>query len=509
MQTQSPDEQLVNFYRNLFMPNADTLTSQAEIFPWSHNFATGIEAIDVQHHKLVDLLNKLACHMAFGSDVVTLHAVFDELADYAVYHFETEEGLWNQYLSGDDMTLVHAQSHQDFVDEVLKVRQQAGGFDTEQAATDLVAFLTHWLAFHILEEDVHMAHIVLGLQRGESLQQAKVNAVLNMKGSAHVLIAAVLNMYDSLSERTLTLLREVDQRRRAEEKLRLASNIIESSTDAIFVTDPLGLITDVNPAFCQNVQRARESLLNQPIAVVKSDIFDTRKGREAWLLAQQTGHWEGELGSRTPDGELETVWLKLSVLKDKALDDVHFVGMVSSISQLVLHHHALEAAANFDVLTGLPNRRLLSDRLTQALERSKRSGTCLAVCYLDLDNFKPVNDAHGHDVGDKVLQVVAQRMLQVLRGADTVARIGGDEFVLLLGDLMHAQEATPLIERLLFDIVQPIQVDQNQLQVGASLGATLFPADASTPQELLKHADWALYQAKAQGKGCYRLFATD
>ena len=145
------------------------------------------------------------------------------------------------------------------------------------------------------------------------------------------------------------------------------------------------------------------------------------------------GECLGEITARRPDGGLESLWLTLSTVKDELQQDVHYVGMVSSISQLVERHHALEAAANFDVLTGLPNRRLLTDRLTQAIERSKRSGSLLAVCFTDLDGFKKVNDTLGHDAGDEVLKTVALRLTQTLRGADTVARLGGDEFVLLLG----------------------------------------------------------------------------
>jgi len=131
----------------------------------------------------------------------------------------------------------------------------------------------------------------------------------------------------------------------------------------------------------------------------------------------------------------------------------------------------------------------------------------LAVCYLDLDHFKPINDTLGHDAGDVVLRVAAQRMAQALRGADTVARVGGDEFVLLLCDLSHAQEAGQLLARLLQDVSQAIEVGTQRVQVGASIGATLYPLDTGTAEELLKHADLALYQAKADGRGCYRLFA--
>jgi diguanylate cyclase (GGDEF)-like protein/hemerythrin-like metal-binding protein/PAS domain S-box-containing protein len=483
------------------------LIAQAEIFPWSDNFATGIDAIDLQHHKLVDLLNALAGHMAFGSDELTLLQVFDELASYAVHHFETEEAIWRQHLGDDAMATAHHQTHLDFVAEVGRVRGIAGALSDDETIEQIVSFLTHWLAFHILEDDTHLARIVLAVQNGKPLTEAKAFATQQMSGAAHILIEAVLKMYDSLSTRTLALLREMGQRQRAEAKLRISSNIIESSADAIFITDTQGLIIDANPAFCQHMQTGHNDLLGQSIIALKASLFVDATGLNIWDAATQAGHWAGQRQCRRPDGVLESVWLTLSTVKDEVHHTVHYVGMLSSISQLVQQHQALETAANHDLLTGLPNRRLLDDRLAQAMERSKRTNTLLTVCYLDLDHFKPINDTLGHDAGDVVLRVIAQRMAQALRGADTVARVGGDEFVLLLCDLAHAQEATQLLARLLQDVSQPIEVGTHLLQVGASMGATLYPMDTGTAQELLKHADLALYQAKACGKGCYRFFA--
>lgn len=345
-----------------------------------------------------------------------------------------------------------------------------------------------------------MAQIVLRTQSGASLSDAKHAAGQHLQGAAHVLIEAVLQMYDSLSTRTLALLREITQRRQAEAKLRLANDIIESSADAIFITETQGLITDANRAFLRDVKRSREALLGQPIASVKAELF-VDQGVDIWAAATRAGHWAGELTVRRPDGSQESLWLTLSTVKDELQKDVHYVGMVSSISQLVERHHALEAAANFDALTGLPNRRLLTDRLTQAIERSKRSGNLLAVCFMDLDGFKKVNDTRGHDAGDEVLKAVARRLTQTLRGADTVARLGGDEFVLLLGDLSQAQEATGLLERVLREVSQPIELPAGPVQVGISIGVTLYPNDGVGPEELLKHADMALYLAKAKGKG--------
>jgi diguanylate cyclase (GGDEF)-like protein/hemerythrin-like metal-binding protein/PAS domain S-box-containing protein len=482
------------------MPTTDALTDQSQIFPWSDKFSTGIDLIDEQHQVLVALLNKLAMHMSTGSDDLTLGAVYDELTDYTIYHFNAEEGIWGQYFGEDPLATKHYATHKDFVAEVARLRSKLFSFEREQEFEEVVSFLTQWLAFHILETDAYMAQIVLSLRNGMAMSEAKQVAGQRLQGATHVLIEAVLQMFTGLSNRTLALQREISQRRAAEAKLRLANDIIENSADAIFITNAQGLITDANRAFLQDVKRSREALLGQPIATVKAALF-ADQGKDIWAAATRSGHWAGEVSTRRPDGSQETVWLTLSTVKDEAQADLHYVGMVSSISQLVERHHALEAAANFDALTGLPNRRLLTDRLDQCIERSKRSGSLLAVCFMDLDGFKKVNDTHGHDAGDAVLKVVAERLTQTLRGADTVARLGGDEFVLLLGDLSHAQEATGLLERVLREVSQPIDLPAQQVQVGISIGVTLYPDDAAGPDELLKHADLALYQAKTNGKG--------
>lgn len=483
------------------------MNSNTEIFPWSDHFDTGIETIDRQHRVLVGLLNKLALQMTRGSDELAIYAVFDELVDYTVHHLQTEEAIWQQYFGTDELLLKHVKSHQSFVTEVRRWRSMTGVLSDEEVVGKIVAFLTRWLAFHILEDDSRTARVVLALQSGQSLPAAKEAAVLRATAASNVVMQAVLKMYDNLSARTLAMLRAISQRERAEGKLRLASSIIESSADAIFITDTQGRLIDVNPAFCHDAGLAPEALIGRAIASVKPLMFDSDKGREAWAIACQIGRWTGELSNRKPSGELEAVWLSLSIVKDGVPGVERVVGMVSSISQLLERHQALEAAANNDVLTGLPNRRLLGDRMEQAMERSKRNSTMLAVCLLDLDGFKAVNDTWGHAAGDEVLKVVTQRMLLALRGADTVARLGGDEFVLLLGELDSTQELSQLLERLLGDIATPIDLDRGPVQIGASIGAALYPSDATHPDDLLKFADVAMYAAKAQGKQCWRLYS--
>ena len=184
----------------------------------------------------------------------------------------------------------------------------------------------------------------------------------------------------------------------------------------------------------------------------------------------------------------------------------HYVGTFFDISHIKAHEAELERIAHYDTLTGLPNRRLLADRLQQQLARTRRSGHSLAICYLDLDGFKPVNDRLGHEAGDQLLIEIGQRLKNALRVGDTVARLGGDEFVLLLCDLAPEEECVPVLERVLAAIAAPLYLHGQQVAVSASIGVTLFPRDDANPDFLMRHADHAMYQAKGAGKGRFHLF---
>lgn len=477
------------------------------IFPWNKNFEIGIAEIDEQHRKLVDLLNQLASHLAYGSDTPEMTRVFDELADYALYHFKTEEAIWRQYMPDDEMPTEHEQTHRDFVTEVLKLKSDQMSLPRDELVDEIISFLTHWLAFHILESDKHMANIVFSLQQGQSLQVAKENARVSMSGATHVLIDTVLTMYDSMSARTLQLMREIAERERIEARLHLSRSVIDSTLEAVFITDAQGVIVDTNPAFCQDVQQEHEQIVGMDIKDIKPSLFSQGKMDGIWRDAGDLGHWAGELLGRNVQGSIEPVWLALSSIKDKQGCVSHYVGLLSSMSQLLNRQHSLEEAAHHDVLTGLPNRRLLQDRLTQAIMRSNRTGHNLAVCYLDLDGFKRVNDTLGHEAGDEVLRCVSVRLNKLLRGEDTVARLGGDEFVLLLGDLERVEEAGLLLSRLLQDIAKPIPFEDTAILVTASIGVTIYPFDQGSSALLLKHADEAMYTAKNSGKSRYSLYS--
>lgn len=480
--------------------------SPSDIFPWNENFQTGLTVIDVQHRKLVELLNKLASHLASEVGESELNLVFDELTDYAQYHFKTEEAVWRKYLPVDELMLQHTDAHQEFVTEVNDLRGKEDTLATEQVIEEIVIFLTHWLAFHILETDKHMAKIVLSVQLGLSLDEAKEKAGMEMNGALRVLIETILNMYDTLSTRTLQLMREVAERQRAEEKLRLSRTVIDSTLEAIFITDENGMVIDTNPSFCLDLQLEHEQIMGKDVRQLKPSLFSPNKSDEIWKAAIENGHWAGETVGRDANGEIEGAWLALSSIKNSEGVITHFVGVVSSITHLVKRQQILEVEANHDALTGLPNRRLLQDRLSQAITRSNRGGRVLAVCYLDLDGFKQVNDTLGHDAGDDVLRLIAGRISKMLRGEDTVVRLGGDEFILLMGDLESEEYAVQLLNRLLKDIAQPMVIHGKQAKVSASVGVTFYPGDPSTPELLLKHADEAMLTAKREGKSRYHFY---
>ena len=482
------------------------MITPAVIFPWNENFETGLPVVDEQHRKLVDLLNKLASYLAYGVEAIELNRVFDELADYAVYHFKTEEAIWEEFLPEDEMSSTHVKTHQDFVVEVVRLKADMDSLSSTLVVDKVVSFLTHWLAFHILETDKHMAKIVLAIQQGLPLPDAKDRANTEMSGAMRVLIETILHMYDHLSSRTLELLREIGERQRAEEGLRLSKNVIDSTLEAIFITDSECMLIETNPSFCLAVGRQHQDMMGVSIRQIMPSLFSQEKYDEIMKEVIAGGHWTGELSGRNASDELEAVWLTLSVIKNDEGDITHFVGVLSSISQLLQRHQGLLDAANHDILTGLPNRRMLQDRFAQAMTRCKRNGRLLAVCFLDLDGFKLVNDTLGHDAGDEVLRVVAARLSQIVRGDDTVARLGGDEFVLLLGEIEGESGVAQLLERLLEDVARPIAIDGESATVTASIGVTLCADEQAGLDALLLRADEAMYAAKSNGKSQYQFY---
>lgn len=476
-----------------------------DVFPWNENFETGIPRIDEQHRKLVHLLNVLASHLAFQSDAPTLNGVFQELADYAAHHFATEEAIWHESLAEDEIEALHQHSHSNFMVEVIKLKGEENNFPLEKVMEDILSFLTHWLAFHILEEDMRMAKTVQAIQSGMPVDQAKAQADKQMSGAMKVLINTILDMYDSLSARTIQLAREMAERKRAEDKLRLAANVVENTLDAICITDRECRVLEANPAFYESTGYTPEEVIGHKIKELKSGLAEEQFNAMVMELVDKGEHWSGQVANRTRGGEIEHEWLTMSSVQDEGTVR-NYVAVFSNITHLIKQQRRLERIAHHDALTGLPNRLLLADRLVQATAHAKRDQEFVAVCFLDLDGFKPVNDLLGHAAGDELLKEIARRLQQVVRGNDTVARIGGDEFVMLLGEMKQADDYKILLQRVLREISMPISVAGSSAHVTASIGVTVYPVDEGDVDTLMRHADEAMYQAKRMGKSQYCLY---
>ncbi|MGZ4957733.1 MAG: bacteriohemerythrin [Methylomonas sp.] len=477
-----------------------------EIFPWNENFPTGIPQIDEQHQQLVHLLNQLASHVVEHNSTLSLDKILDQLADYAYYHFQAEENIWHEYLVDDEWAQEHISAHREFIESVKALQKSQVFRPTENLLEEILSFLTHWLAFHILESDKRLAKTVSAIQSGLSLEQAKVKAAEEMSGAAKLLIETILGMYDMLSARTLRLTREMMERQKAEANLRMAANVVENTLDAICIADENFRIIDVNPALCRLVELERDAIVGMNFNDLNSGLADENTAARIWSDVVRQGHWRGEIWNRRRNGDLQPEWLTLSAVKDDIKGVSNYVGIFSSVSQLLEQHHNLQRIAHHDALTGLPNRLLLADRLSLAIANAQRNQAFLAVCYLDLDGFKQVNDNYGHAAGDLLLKEIAQRIKKNLRGEDTVARLGGDEFALLLVGMKFADDYRDLLGRIIHKVSQPVDYADNAVKVSASIGVTIYPLDQAGPDELLRHADQAMYAAKQQGKSQYSFY---
>ena len=305
---------------------------------------------------------------------------------------------------------------------------------------------------------------------------------------------------------TLSSGEDITERQHAEARLKLAASVFTHAREGITITDARGGIIEVNDTFSRVTGYSRDEALGQNPRLLQSGRHGPDFYALMWTELGSKGYWSGEVWNRRKNGEVYAELLTISAVRDASGKTQNYVALFTDITPMKDHQRQLESIAHFDALTGLPNRVLLADRLSQGLLQSQRRQKALAVAFLDLDGFKSVNDNHGHEVGDHLLIALAQRMKAALREGDTLARIGGDEFVAVLVDLEGAAACEPVLLRLLQAAADPVTVDDVILQVSASIGVTHYPQDGSEADLLMRHADQAMYQAKQAGKNRYHLF---
>lgn len=307
----------------------------------------------------------------------------------------------------------------------------------------------------------------------------------------------------------VVLARDITERFKAQQHLKLLANVFKFAREGISITDIKGNIIDVNKSFSNITGYQREEVLGKKSSILKSNLQDRDFYKAVWATISEKGFWSGEMWNRHKSGEIYAELITISALYDNKGQVQNYMGIFSDITVLKENQKRLEYMGHYDILTQLPNRVLLADRLQQAIIHADRNDNSLAVLFIDLDGFKEVNDLYGHDVGDQLLVKVSERMQAALRAEDTLARLGGDEFVAVLVDLESPQSCEPLLKRMLTSISEPIMIGEHLVKVSASIGVVLYPSDHSDADLLVRHADQAMYQAKQEGKNRFRYFDVD
>ena len=296
------------------------------------------------------------------------------------------------------------------------------------------------------------------------------------------------------------LQRELEQREAREAELMLAQSVFANAVNAIIVADERSGIVSVNPAFGALTGFDAAEAVGQKLTLIHAEQFPPDYYREPWQQMMAEGHWSGELWHRRKDGGLFCGAMNISRVPVPAGQPQRYVGIMADVTERRRRDEHLQQLALQDPLTGLANRTQLQARLDEALRRGNRDGGLVALLYIDLDRFKPVNDELGHDVGDALLCEQAQRLKGLVRHGDVAARVGGDEFVLLLDGLDDLRHADQVAARALDSLTRPVEVGSHRLQVGASIGVAGGPAVNWTAEALTKAADAAMYVAKAGGR---------
>lgn len=309
--------------------------------------------------------------------------------------------------------------------------------------------------------------------------------------------------------RTLGTLQDVTQQMQADAKLRQAAAVFKNTAEGVIITDLKGTILEVNRAFTRITGYDREDIVGQNPRVLKSGRYSRDFYREMWHSLINHGNWQGEIWNRRKNGSTYPELLTISTVTDDNGTRSGYVGVFSDITKVKESEAKLHHLAHHHPLTDLPNRLLLDVRLSQSLQHAQRNQTKLAVIFVDIDRFKHINDSMGHSIGDQILQEFAERLRPLFRNSDTVAHLGGDEFVVILEDIDAAHMIVPLLEKVRQATERPFQLVDWEAHITVSMGISFFPDDSDSAADLLRNADTAMYKVKADGGNSYCFYTQE
>ncbi len=338
---------------------------------------------------------------------------------------------------------------------------------------------------------------------GEQFESRYESAFLTKSGARREVEVAVAVLKVEHKTRILVIARDISERKHQENVLRIYKAAVDAAADSIVITDRNALIEYANPAFTRVTGYTLAEAHGKTPALIKSGLHNKSFYQKLWHTLLTGQEWKGEIVNRRKNGEIYHEEMAIAPVVDASGNIDRFVAVKRDVTERKQLEQRLAHMAHYDDLTGLPNRALFFDRLDHALVQAKRKGEQFAILFIDLDEFKNVNDRHGHEAGDKLLREVAQRLSRCVRESDTLARMGGDEFTLILSSIVQARDAGQVAEKVIATLAAPVFPESLNCQVGASIGISLYPGDGSDRETLLNRADAAMYRTKEQGKNAY------
>jgi len=343
---------------------------------------------------------------------------------------------------------------------------------------------------------------IVSVRSAVKWRRALIRSNSDLTELTNSLDSQVAERTSKLAENNRCLRQEVAERKLAEERLSLSARVFESSGECIVITDAENRIVSANPAFREMTGFTVDEVVGQSPGILKSDRHDSEFYEAMWDSITTQGAWRGEIWNRRKNGEVFPQWLSINAVRD--IDDrvVNYIAVSSDMTKRKAADERINFLAYYDALTELPNRALLQDRLQQAIANARRDRGELALMFLDLNRFKTINDSLGHHAGDLLLQKVAQRLKSRLRETDIVARMGGDEFVVVLSNLKNRGDVADIAREIHEEISKPMAIEGHALTVSTSIGVSLHPDDGADIQTLMKNADVAMYHCKEEGQQC-------
>ncbi|MCT7945323.1 diguanylate cyclase domain-containing protein [Shewanella septentrionalis] len=363
---------------------------------------------------------------------------------------------------------------------------------------DLTSGLINWRSITPPEYETRDAIAITELEQFGRCQQYEKQLISKNGVLVPVMLAA--SFLNGSKHEGVAYFMDLTASKQAEDKLRLAATVFNASTDGIMITDPLLSIISINQAFTHVTGFTQQDLHGDANDFL-NDGHNSDDARQAMLnLLQQGEQWQGELLKQVKTGDLLPLSVRINTVRNEHDRLTHFVIVITDIAERKAEEEYLRHIAHHDALTNLPNRVLFHTKLEQAIVHAQRSDDIFAILFLDLDNFKPVNDQFGHDVGDKLLQEVAKRLSSGIRQMDTITRLGGDEFVILLEHLANTHRIGQLIPQISQAICAPYTINGHQIHIGVSVGLAIYPENGTDAKSLINHADQAMYSMKKTNK---------